>query len=231
MTQNTFEDPTRFIALATDYDGTIAQNGRVDPSTLYALRRAQRAGLRLILVTGRILEDLLRVFAHTELFDRIVTENGAVVVDPTHGAPRILAPPPPPELLRVLAAENVPVTVGRSIVATTEPHDRVLLRAIRALELDWHISFNKDSAMALPWDVTKATGLTSALDELQVPPSRTIGIGDAENDLPFLRVCGMAVAVGNALPAVKEATDLVTAAAGGEGVSEFVNQLVDELQG
>ena len=37
----------RYLALATDYDETIAFDGRVDEPTVEALRRAKAAGLRL----------------------------------------------------------------------------------------------------------------------------------------------------------------------------------------
>ena len=72
--------------------------------------------------------------------------------------------------------------------------------------------------MALPSDMTKATGLAPALAALEVVPERTVGVGDAENDQAFLRMCGLAVAVDNALPAVKEMADVVTAGARGAGV-------------
>ncbi len=47
-----------YLALATDYHGTIADEGVVDGSTLVALGRLRAAGRRLILVTGRDLTDL-----------------------------------------------------------------------------------------------------------------------------------------------------------------------------
>ena len=81
--------------------------------------------------------------------------------------------------------------------------------------------------MALPSDMTKATGLAPALAALDVVPERTVGVGDAENDQAFLRMCGLAVAVDNALPAVKEMADVVTTGARGAGVSELIARLLD----
>src|SRR6185503_4570191 len=97
----------QFLALATDYDGTIAKDGVVDEPTVDALRRARAAGLRLIMVTGRELPDLFNTFAHMELFDRIVAENGALLYDPATKQSRALAPPPPPELLDALKQKNI----------------------------------------------------------------------------------------------------------------------------
>ena len=71
-----------YLALATDYDGTLATDGRVDGETRAALERLRESGRRLIMVTGRELDDLERVFPHFELFDSIVAENGALLYRP-----------------------------------------------------------------------------------------------------------------------------------------------------
>ena len=42
----------QYLVLATDYDGTLAQQGRVDEPTLAALGRLRRSGRKIILVTG-----------------------------------------------------------------------------------------------------------------------------------------------------------------------------------
>ena len=52
----------RYHVLAADYDGTLADDGRVDAPTLEALRRLADTGRKLVLVTGRQLDDLLAVF-------------------------------------------------------------------------------------------------------------------------------------------------------------------------
>jgi hydroxymethylpyrimidine pyrophosphatase-like HAD family hydrolase len=83
--------------------------------------------------------------------------------------------------------------------------------------------------MALPIDVTKATGLREALRRLGVTPAETVGIGDAENDEDFLRICGLSVAVANALPSVKALVDRVTVGTRGTGVEELVHQLVSPM--
>jgi hydroxymethylpyrimidine pyrophosphatase-like HAD family hydrolase len=44
-----------------DYDGTIARHDRLDPAVLDAIGMAHRLGVRVLLVTGRVLADLRRV--------------------------------------------------------------------------------------------------------------------------------------------------------------------------
>lgn len=214
-----------FEALATDYDGTIAHDGIVDDATVDALKRAKDAGLRLIMVTGRELTDLFNTFAGTDLFDRVVAENGAVLYEPATKSVEVIAAAPPQQLLDRL--KDIPISVGHSIVATVEPFEHQVLAAIRDLELEWHVIFNKGSVMALPADVTKATGLAPALAALGITHERTVGVGDAENDQAFLRACGVAVAVANALPSVKQRAHVVTNGARGSGVVELVAQLLD----
>src|SRR5262245_14522425 len=216
-----------FEAIATDYDGTLAHDGRVDQPTLDALARARAAGVQLLLVTGRELTDLANTFPKQGLFDRIVAENGAVLFNPASKTIRRLAAAPPAPLIETLTRHQIPLSVGHSIVATVVPHEHVMLDAIRDLGLEWHVIFNKGAVMALPAGVTKATGLAPALAELEVRPERTIAIGDAENDHAFLRACGLAVAVANALPSLKAEADLVTEGARGAGVIEVIDLLLE----
>jgi hydroxymethylpyrimidine pyrophosphatase-like HAD family hydrolase len=214
----------RYRALATDYDGTIAHDGRVDDATAAALRRVRAAGHRLIMVTGRELTDLFNTFDHVDAFDRIVAENGAVLYTPASKAIDVLAPAPPAPFLEALTRQDVPLSVGHCIVATVEPHEHAVLAAIHELALEWHVIFNKGSVMALPAEVTKARGLAPALEALGISHEETIGVGDAENDQVFLRRCGLAVAVDNALTSVKEMADVVTAGARGAGVTELIDR-------
>src|SRR3954471_17246250 len=81
----------RYLALATDYDGTLAADGRVAESTLRFVEELRDSGRRVILVTGRELDDLQNVFSRLELFDCVVAENGALLFDPRTKRTRVLA--------------------------------------------------------------------------------------------------------------------------------------------
>jgi HAD superfamily hydrolase (TIGR01484 family) len=217
----------RYLALVCDYDGTIAWHGRVDDQTLAALERLRASGRRLLLVTGRELDDLMRVFPHAHLFDRIVAENGALVYDPATREVQLLAEAPPHDFVRELERRGVaPLSVGRVIVATWEPHDPLVFQVIHDLGLELQVIFNKGAVMVLPSGVNKATGLRRALDALKLSPHNTVGVGDAENDHAFLAACECAVAVANALDSVKARADFVTAADHGAGVMELIDRLI-----
>ncbi len=213
-----------YVALATDYDGTIAHNGEVDEPTLAALRRLRGASRKLVLVTGRELDDLILVLPDIDLFDLVVAENGAVLYWPETKQERTLAPPPPPEFAAALRQAGVsPLSVGRVIVASWEPNEAQVLATIREMGLELQIIFNKGAVMVLPAGVNKESGLRAALEELEVSPRNVVAVGDAENDFAFLHLCGMPVAVANALPRLKDAAALVTRGERGEGVAELVD--------
>jgi hydroxymethylpyrimidine pyrophosphatase-like HAD family hydrolase len=53
-----------------------------------------------------------------------------------------------------------------------------------------------------------------------------VGIGGAENDSAFLSLCGLSVAVGNAIPSLKERAHLVTSGNDGAGVVEVLQKLL-----
>ncbi len=216
-----------FLALATDYDGTLAQDGVVDPETVAAIRRLKDSGRRLILVTGRELPDLQRAFPELAECDLIVAENGALLYEPGTGRETVLAPAPPQGFVERLRERGVqPLSVGRSIVASWEPMQDVVLETVRELGLELQIVFNKGAVMVLPSGVNKASGLAAALAESGLSPHNVVGVGDAENDHAFLARCGCSVAVANALASVKAEADLVTRGARGDGVRELVEQLL-----
>jgi len=219
----------RYFALATDYDDTLATEGRVDDATLASLARLKVSGRRLLLVTGRTLSDLQSVLARLDLFDRVVAENGAVLLNPATADVRTLSGPPPRAFVDALRGRGVdPLHVGQVIVSTRHPHESVVLDTIRSMELDLHVELNKGAVMVLPAGITKRSGLLAALDPMGLAARDVVGVGDAENDIAFLAACGFAVSVENALSSVKERSDWVTSAPRGQGVAELIERMIRE---
>jgi hydroxymethylpyrimidine pyrophosphatase-like HAD family hydrolase len=217
----------RYLALACDYDGTIASAGIVDAPTLAALQRLRASGRKLLLVTGRELDDLCRVFPPITLFDLVVAENGALLYWPATRAEQVLGERPPEAFITALQQRGVvPLSCGRVIVATWHPHETTVVEVIRDLGLELQVIFNKDAVMILPSGVNKATGLRAALDSLGLSPHNVVGVGDAENDHAFLSLCECAVAVANALPTVQERADWTAPHDHGAGVSELIDRMV-----
>ncbi len=217
----------RYLALACDYDGTLATEGRILEPTVQALERVRASGRKLLLVTGRELADLAAVFPGFDIFDWIVAENGAHLYCPANHAEKLLGVPPSPQFVETLRRRGVePLSVGRVLVASCEPHQNTVINTIHDLGLELQVIFNKGAVMVLPAGVNKGTGLIAVLRELALSPGNVVGVGDAENDHSFLALCECAVAVANALPTLKASADLVTQAAEGAGVVEVIDLLL-----
>ncbi len=217
-----------FQAIAVDFDGTITELGRPSVRTLAALSEVRAAGVKTLLVTGRVVTDLMHVFPDAEQwFDVIVAENGAVIR--RDGVSHALTGPVPLELDEPLVAQGVYFQRGQVLLACSGEDELTVLREVRRLEADCQLVRNRAALMVLPSEVSKGWGLTEALKGLGVSYHSTIGIGDAENDLSLFRHCELGVAVGNAVESLKREADIVLSGSDGVAVADFLqNQLLVE---
>jgi hydroxymethylpyrimidine pyrophosphatase-like HAD family hydrolase len=220
----------KYLALASDGDGTLTRGGHMGKATLDALRRLRASGRKVILTTGESRDDL-ESFPHLELFDLIVAENGAVLHEPTTAEEWPLAGPPPVSLLRALTGEGIePLKAGCVIISTETSRRRKVEDVLAKLGIERELITNRHRLMLLPPGVNKATGLAAALKRLGLSPCHVVSVGDAENDLPLIGLCGVGVAVGNAVPALKARANLVTKGGPGRGVVELIDHILrDDL--
>jgi HAD superfamily hydrolase (TIGR01484 family) len=217
----------RYLALAVDYDGTVATHDKLAESARLAIERLRTSGRRIVLVTGRRVRSLLAVCPAVSSFDLVVAENGAVVYDPSRREEIVLGMPVPNALVERLRERGVaPIEVGKVLVATSDPHGTVVSETIRELGLELQVIVNRSSIMVLPPGINKATGLKFALHRLGLSQHEAVAIGNAENDHSFLHYCECGVAVANAVAAIKDAADLVTRGANGDGVAELIDELI-----
>ena len=217
----------RYLALVTDYDGTLATHGEMTADTASAIERLRASGRRAILVTGRRLNDLLAVCPYVHLFDYVVAENGALAYAPRTREVTPLGKPPPPEFIDRLASLGVdPIDVGHVLIATWMPHHTTVLQVIQEMGLELLIVFNRAAVIVLPAGVNKSTGLDYALRKLGLSFHEAVGIGDAENDHSFLERCECAVAVANAVPSIRQLAAFVTQGEAARGVTELIEELI-----
>lgn len=213
--------------LAFDYDGTLAAHGLVPDRMRTALEAAKHAGFALVLVTGRTSLDLMRAFPDVfTLFDRVVLENGAVLLR-AGGQPVPLAEPVDERLDAELERRGVDAVRGMVLVALLAKDEAGARQACEALKLDVRFARNRDAVMLMPVSVSKASGLSHALASLGVSEGEVVAFGDAENDMPMLAACGLGVAVKDAVPEVRMSADVVLDQPGPEGVADFVLALVE----
>ena len=220
----------RYLALATDGDGTVLKNSHMLGETAAALERLRAAGMKLILVTGETSQEL-KEFPHFELFHYAVAENGAVLFDPATGVEELLCESRPERLLTALREAGLRCEPGRVIVCTDTDQQARVDAILEQLQLSWHTTSNRDDLLVLPAGVDKASGLSKLLARIEIPPERVVGIGDADNDRAMLDLCGAGVAVGNAVPPLKNCADIVTDGHTGHGVVELAEWLLSESAG
>jgi hydroxymethylpyrimidine pyrophosphatase-like HAD family hydrolase len=101
----------KLSVIALDYDGTVASGDALDPSVRHAIADARAHGIVVLLVTGRILDDLRRVAGDLHFVDVVVAENGAVIHFPDSGRTSALAPSVP----QTFVAD--PVLTARTVIS------------------------------------------------------------------------------------------------------------------
>ncbi len=74
--------------------------------------------------------------------------------------------------------------------------------------------------------VSKAAGIERLAEILGIDMAATMSIGDAENDLSMLKATGKSIAMGNAVPQVKEICDYVTGECEANGFAEAIRRYV-----
>jgi predicted mannosyl-3-phosphoglycerate phosphatase (HAD superfamily) len=212
----------KLSVMALDYDGTVARNDVLDPGVREAIALARGRGIVVLLVTGRILEELRRVAGDLHFVDGVIAENGAVIHFPDSGRTSAIAPAIPGGLLAELRRRSIPFTAGQCLVDTNASEGAQLLEVIRSLELPLVLLFNRGRVMTAPQGVSKATGLHVMLETLRLSARNTLAIGDAENDHELLRLAEVGVAVEWGSKALQAAADVVLNGGGPAAVGPYV---------
>ena len=216
----------KFLAIALDFDGTIAQHDVLDAEVRTAISELRARGIVIILVTGRTLSDLRRVCGDLHFVDAVVAENGGCIEFPATGYSITLTSPPPPALLEELRSAGVAHAAGESVVEADSADAERILDILRRLELPMTLAFNRSRVMVVPQAVSKATGLQRALVILRLSAHNVVGVGDAENDHELLRVCEVGVAVEWGSAALKAAADYVLPGDGPPAVAGWIRELL-----
>ena len=215
-------------AIAFDYDGTIAERGRVAESTKAALRSLHEGGFQLILVSGRRLESLRSLCDGLDLFDAVVAENGAVSFCPQSGVEHLIAPPVNRAFLAELK-EKLPkaaLFVGQSMVATEAENVDLIRAIIDRGGYDLDVVGCGGRVMILASGVSKGSGLAHAVARLGLRRDQVVAVGDEENDIALFEGCGLAVAVRNATPKLKAEADLVLPGECGQSIWHLADMLL-----
>lgn len=215
----------KLSVIALDYDGTVAQSDVMGPLVREAIAAARARGIIVLLVTGRILDELRRVAGDLRIVDGVVAENGAVLHFPESGQTTVLAPTVPGAYADELRRRGIPHQAGQCLIDADANEAPALLNIIRTLELPLVLLFNGGRVMTLPQGVSKATGLHAMLNTLRRSIHNTLAVGDAENDHELLRLVEVGAAVEWGSAVLRAAADLVVPGSGPPAVAEFIREL------
>jgi hydroxymethylpyrimidine pyrophosphatase-like HAD family hydrolase len=215
----------KLSAIALDYDGTIAVDGRLDAGVREAIGVARQSGIVVILVTGRRLNDLRQVAGDLSCFDVVVGENGAVLEFPATARHAVVGHRPSQAFLQELERRQIPFVAGESVIEADAQWAAPILDAIRSLEQPLILAFNRGRLMVLPQAIAKSTGLRQALRALRISIHNTVGIGDAENDHDLLDACEVGVAVEWGSAALRAVADEIVEGTGPGAVAKYIRRV------
>ena len=221
------------MVIAVDVDGTLFDGSGVADEAVAALTLARADGHLLVIVTGRRWEGLdLVVPAVVALTNRVVCEEGGVIVDVETGRLKLLADPVEPDLIAGLVAAGVAaLDIGHVVVGAPTSSLDVVTAVRDRIGSNRIIITNKSSIALTPPFCDKGTGLKAAIAELQVASLPILAIGDAQNDLPMFAIADIAVGVANADDAVRASGVPLTAASVGLGVAEALHRYLPRASG
>lgn len=75
-------------------------------------------------------------------------------------------------------------------------------------------------------EATKQHGILKVAEILKINTHEIIGVGDGYNDFPLLMACGLKVAMGNAVPELKEIADYIAPSVEEDGVADVIERFV-----
>lgn len=223
----------RYKTLACDYDLTLAAGDHLEPETIAALRRWKESGRKLILVTGRTGLDVYGPRGLTErsvlsLFDRVVTENGAVIWSPKTDHRRLIGNLPSPIFVKNLIDAGVKnLTVGFASVHVPTRYRDIAARVVRRGRFPVQPIVGTHHDVYVDYGIDKTSGLKVALAEMGLRADQTVTVGDGHNDTVMLDYkkagFGLGVAMGNGVDENKAVAGMVTKGGPGTGVVELID--------
>lgn len=227
-------------AIAVDIDGTITDDTRkICISAIEALRKAEKAGIPTIIVTGNVVNYAYATEVLIGCSGGIVCENGGVVFKEgeNNNAVETLV-----ERDFVNSAEShLKEKLGKSFDIHAS-HDNmyrltetVFYKTLAREDLEEALKDFKyleeleiyDSGFALHVTdkrVNKGTSLKYLCERNGINMENVMAIGDSQNDEDFLKQVGYRIAVGNAEDRLKEISTYTCEKKYGDGVAEAIEK-------
>lgn len=215
--------------LVTDVDRTITTPELiVRDETRERFAQLRDAGVRVVLATGRSLEQLEEMRLVSEA-DAIVAENGGVTLVGPFGTPHLHDDAFAPRAQAALGPLAGSFSWRQVIASGPRKLAEDAHQALEASGISHDLSFNEDEVMLVPPGVDKASGVQHALRAWDATLGETWAIGDGENDTPILRQARVSAAPSNGHPLARAAAKATTLRAYDEGFLDFTTLLLQDL--
>ncbi|MGO4888480.1 Cof-type HAD-IIB family hydrolase [Anaerobacillus sp. MEB173] len=112
------------------------------------------------------------------------------------------------------------------------PHDHHL-HDLRQLLKESHAEVVDQRVWAAPWNMieivrsglNKAVGIQKVANYYSIPKERIIAFGDEDNDLEMIEYAGLGVAMGNAIPELKNIANTTTKSNEEDGIAIFLEDI------
>ncbi len=217
-------------AIALDVDGTITdETRRVCVNAVTAIYQAEGIGIPVIFVTGNIMcvsKTIAILFGTT---GGLVAENGGVIE--SNGISKVLGNIS--ECQKAYEFLKSKYDVEKVIFSDQRVSEVAIRRTItEELVKEAVKDFNVvvyDTKFAIHLtdpSVDKGSSLKMIASDLGIKAEEILAIGDSENDIEFLKVAGVKVAVNNADEGLKAIADYITEEPYGDGVAEAIERFI-----
>jgi len=225
-------------AIAVDVDGTITDDKRrICKSSLDALRKAEDAGIPVIIATGNISHYTYAVATLIGTTGGLVCENGGVIYKDGFNNNQVIVLG---DIEKVKTAYNYLIENfdDKFDFKVVEDDDARLSEItfyktmdsepLKEILKDFDVEVY-DSGFAIHLtdpSVDKGKSLKELADRVGYNIDNIMCIGDSENDIGFLKDAGFKVAVANACDELKDIADYVCCKKYGDGVKEAIDKFV-----
>ncbi|MCH8062053.1 MAG: HAD family phosphatase [Chloroflexi bacterium] len=236
-----------------DLDGTlIGRDEQISRPVAEGIAKLKdRLGVSI--ATGREPSDVLRFARQLGLTMPQVSDNGALILDPTTGE-KLWSEPLKPDVAQHVISTLVGLDVEFLAThpgGTVTDHQEIArwdLTRVSALDLedskadevvglfsrhpDLHVvkvylPYNGLWAVDFTRDgVNKATAVKWLSSNLGLDAASFIGAGDSYNDLPLLESCGLRIVMGNAPDELKEIADYVAPSVDEDGLAVAIEEFI-----
>jgi len=218
-----------------DIDGTMTYGDRrLDLAAVEAIRRAEDAGISVVIATGNIFRFAEAASILIGTSGPLIAEDGGVVFDVSREkmyvlGDRVDADRGFAELKKVFGnlettrsnPDRLTGVVIRKTVSLDEVRRVIQQRGLPIVAVD--------SGMAIHLrrpEVNKGNALKKVSLITGVPLADVAAIGDGFNDVEMLQVAGLSFAVANSVEEAKRAATQVTRSPHGRGVAEAVEEIL-----